>query len=272
MVSKLRLTTLCLLLAWMGSLGCLAQRAEGRPLRILTLEKGCRVWVDGREVGTSPHIALLVTGQHTIHALREDGMSSEIVRMNVPRGVGELPRLMLVFHDYVDLGLPSGTLWATTNVGASMPEDAGCYFAWAETQPVDSTTSANYTFKTEFTPQDDAATQYWGPSWQTPSIEQLRELVDKRYTITTWTMRGGTKGLLVQSRRGKHSLFLPAAGFSHDGVLKDQGEVGSYWSSTDGTTYLNGAHLLYFYDADTYTDFNDRFYGHCIRPVCTVPD
>ena len=41
------------------------------------------------------------------------------------------------YHDYVDLGLPSGILWATCNVGAFTPEDYGDYFAWGETQPKD---------------------------------------------------------------------------------------------------------------------------------------
>ena len=36
-------------------------------------------------------------------------------------------------HEFVDLGLPSGLLWATCNVGASSPEQAGLYFAWGET-------------------------------------------------------------------------------------------------------------------------------------------
>ena len=38
-------------------------------------------------------------------------------------------------HEWVDLGLPSGTLWATMNIGASSPEEYGDYFAWGETQP-----------------------------------------------------------------------------------------------------------------------------------------
>lgn len=38
-------------------------------------------------------------------------------------------------HRWIDLGLPSGTLWATMNVGASSPEDYGDYFAWGETSP-----------------------------------------------------------------------------------------------------------------------------------------
>ena len=40
-------------------------------------------------------------------------------------------------HEYVDLGLPSGTLWATCNVGANSPEEYGDYFAWGETTPKD---------------------------------------------------------------------------------------------------------------------------------------
>jgi len=35
-------------------------------------------------------------------------------------------------HEYVDLGLPSGTLWAKCNIGANSPEDFGDYFAWGE--------------------------------------------------------------------------------------------------------------------------------------------
>ena len=38
-------------------------------------------------------------------------------------------------YAYVDLGLISGTKWATCNVGASSPEDYGYYFAWGEVSP-----------------------------------------------------------------------------------------------------------------------------------------
>ena len=46
-------------------------------------------------------------------------------------------------HEYVDLGLPSGVLWATCNVGASNPEECGCYYAWGETVE-----KANYSWST----------------------------------------------------------------------------------------------------------------------------
>ena len=47
-------------------------------------------------------------------------------------------------HDWVDLGLPSGTKWATTNVGATTPEGYGDYFAWGETQSKDTYRLENY--------------------------------------------------------------------------------------------------------------------------------
>ena len=49
-------------------------------------------------------------------------------------------------HEYIDLGLPSGTLWAACNVGANTPEGYGDYFAWGETQPKDFYNWATYKF------------------------------------------------------------------------------------------------------------------------------
>ena len=90
--------------------------------------------------------------------------------------------------EYVDLGLPSGTLWATTNIGATSPEEYGDYFAWGET-----TTKSDYSWETyfdiddgfsfkkynndggltELLPEDDAATANWGSEWQMPSDDQI---------------------------------------------------------------------------------------------------
>ena len=49
-------------------------------------------------------------------------------------------------HSYVDLGLPSGTLWATCNMGADALHEAGSYFAWGEVEPKDSFDLENYKF------------------------------------------------------------------------------------------------------------------------------
>ena len=49
-------------------------------------------------------------------------------------------------HEYVDLGLPSGKLWATCNIGASSSEENGSYFAWAETEPKEYYDWSNYKY------------------------------------------------------------------------------------------------------------------------------
>ena len=49
-------------------------------------------------------------------------------------------------HDYIDLGLPSGTMWASCNVGADNPEDYGSFFAWGETQPKTIYSESNYKY------------------------------------------------------------------------------------------------------------------------------
>ena len=49
-------------------------------------------------------------------------------------------------HEYVDMGLPSGTLWATCNIGATSSTDFGDYFAWGETEPKEEYTDENYKF------------------------------------------------------------------------------------------------------------------------------
>ena len=107
-------------------------------------------------------------------------------------------------HEWVDLGLPSGTLWATTNVGASKPEEYGDYFAWGETKPKSVYDWDTYKWckgddyhqltkycnlsnygdngfvdnKTELDPGDDAAYVNWGSKWRMPSLEQMQELRD----------------------------------------------------------------------------------------------
>lgn len=51
-------------------------------------------------------------------------------------------------HEYVDLGLPSGTVWATCNVGAYNVNECGDYFAWGEVRVKVSYNCKNYAFYT----------------------------------------------------------------------------------------------------------------------------
>ena len=184
-------------------------------------------------------------------------------------------------HEYVDLGLPSGTLWATCNVGATMPEGYGDYFAWGETQPKDTYDWSNYQYcnggpstltkycstdnLTTLLPEDDAATANWGSSWRMPSIDQWAELYDN--TTNIWTTRNSVSGWLFTSSNGG-SLFLPAAGSCSTSSLDGAGDCGYYWSSS---LYIGDPYeawdFHFFSDyADTYYN-GSRYRGFSVRPV-----
>ena len=157
-----------------------------------------------------------------------------------------------VGDDWVDLGLPSGLLWATRNVGATSPEDYGDYFAWGETTPksvYDWTTyiycNGDYDQLTKYCnkwsygyndftdnltilqPGDDAATANYGG--RTPTFAEWLEL--KNNTTAQWTTQNGVEGQLFTGTNG-NSLFLPAAGYRWVSSLYLAGEEGSYWSSS----------------------------------------
>ena len=157
-------------------------------------------------------------------------------------------------NDYVDLGLHSGTLWATMNIGADAPEEYGDYFAWGETAPKDNYSWSTYKWcngseytmtkycldwyygynsftdgKTELESEDDAAYVNWGQVWRMPTYDQLIELRSE----CTWTETtlNGVNGQLVTGPNGK-SIFLPAAGYRWNKSLHDAGSKGLYWSRT----------------------------------------
>ena len=187
-------------------------------------------------------------------------------------------------HEYVDLGLPSGTLWATTNVGANSPEESGDYFAWGEVEPKSTynwstykyckgssstmtkycTQSSNGTVdnKTELDLEDDAAYMNWGEGWRMPSDAQLTEL----RTNCTWTWDSTKKGYTVVGPNNC-SLFLPAAGYRYVGGLDDAGSWGYYWSRSLYTSYSNYAYSVYFNSSNVSGDYLYRCYGRSVRPV-----
>lgn len=194
-----------------------------------------------------------------------------------------------VSHEYVDLGLPSGLLWATCNVGADSPEDYGDYFAWAETTTKSvynwstyqycmgtATTltkycsNAGYGYNgytdnlTTLQTGDDAATAQWGSGWRMPTKEEWQELLAN--TTNTWTTRNGVYGRLFTATNG-NSLFLPAAGFRVEGSLYYAGSYGLYWSSSLTTGHPYGAWLLDFNSGNCYMGHYYRSSGPSVRPV-----
>ena len=191
-------------------------------------------------------------------------------------------------HEWVDLGLPSGTLWATCNVGANSPEEYGDYFAWGETTPKNNYSWSTYfdtddggsTFKkynnngglTELQPTDDAATANWGSGWQMPSEYQIYELLyDSSNTTTTtteWTQVNGVNGCKITSKSNGNSIFLPAAGYRYDTGLDDASHYGYYWSRSLSTSYSSYAYYLFFDPGDVFGLSNSyRGYGRSVRPV-----
>lgn len=194
-------------------------------------------------------------------------------------------------HEYVDLGLPSGTLWATCNVGASAPEEFGDYFAWGETVPKeiyywstykwcnDSYTSmkkycinSEYGYngftdgKTELDSEDDAAFVIWGTSWRMPTNKQQKELID--YCTWKWTQMNGVNGRIGTGPNGA-TIFFPAAGhYSWYEPLSLGGSYGFYWSRTLSPYFSNEAAALFFnssFQEWNYTVY--RYEGYTVRPV-----
>lgn len=156
-------------------------------------------------------------------------------------------------HDWVDLGLPSGVLWATTNVGANKPGDYGNYYAWGETYTKSdysydtykystskgtvltkyctSSANGNVDNKTTLEASDDAASVNWGGSWRMPTYEELKELANTSYCTWTWELQDGHYGSRVTGPNG-NSIFLPAAGWFAVISTINVGEQGYYWTSS----------------------------------------
>ena len=172
-------------------------------------------------------------------------------------------------HEWVDLGLPSGTKWATMNVGANSPEEYGDYFAWGETTPKSSYTGSNYNYSSNPTTlplEDDAAYTNWGTSWRMPTKTELTELVNEEYTVRTWITQNGVNGWKVTSKINGNTIFLPAAGFRRLG-LYSAGLRGNYWSRSLATADSYYAYYLFFGEAGVYNNSWGRYDGQSVRPV-----
>lgn len=177
-------------------------------------------------------------------------------------------------RQYVDLGLPSGALWATCNVGADAPEDYGECFAWGETESKDEFTWENYKFFegdsiikynnydgfTRLEEEDDAASVKWGSGWCMPTGEDWWELYNN--TTQTWNVRNGVNGRLFTAANGRE-LFLPATIYpSLQGSDMIQGR---YWINQGG----GGVIIRYFCITSQVCkeDVITRYEGLFVRPV-----
>lgn len=172
-------------------------------------------------------------------------------------------------HDWVDLGLPSGTKWATCNIGATAPEKPGNLYAWGE-----SSTKSNYSTSTyslagrsikEISGDKnlDTATKLWGDGWRMPTHEEFNELLE--YCEWSYTEFNGRLGAILTSRINRQSIFLPAGG-SMEGTKHDNPKTcGGYWI---GTAARQGGIYLWIYGAPLhYITEGPEYSGQSIRPV-----
>ena len=177
-------------------------------------------------------------------------------------------------YEYVDLGLPSGTLWAACNVGATSPEGYGNYYAWGELTTKNDYSVSCYQYHNINIGSNISGTHYdvarteWGDNWRLPTDAEIRELVN--LCTWTWTTYNGVNGYKVGGLNG-NSIFLPAAGYCYGTELYYGGSDGSYWSGTLYENFSRNAYGLDFSsDGHDVNIYDPRENGLTVRPVYNV--
>ena len=173
-------------------------------------------------------------------------------------------------HEYVDLGLPSKTKWATMNVGASSETDYGNYYQYGKGAAQYAATSGDSNYSGTEDPLDssvDTAVQVWGGQWHMPMREQMQELIDN--TAYKWVINykgSGINGGTFTATNGA-VLFIPAAGYCDNDSVLGVGDGGFYWSSSLYASGSSGAYYLYFGNGRKDMGYDFRYYGFSVRPV-----
>ena len=180
-----------------------------------------------------------------------------------------------VSGEFIDLGLPSGTLWASYNLGATQPEEYGEYYAWGETEvktkyfwsnyiQCNGSKETCYDLGPEISGTSyDAARTKWKGGWQLPTFEQFNELI---YNCSyTWTTVNDVTGKMFTGPNGK-TIFFPAAGYKANEV-SNSGSYGYYWSGTQDPDNIIRAYNLSISEEKPRCLNNYRYAGFTIRPV-----
>ena len=175
----------------------------------------------------------------------------------------------------VDLGLPSGTLWADRNIGAKSPEDVGLYFSWGNTDGHIFGTDYNFNeeiyAKTEGAKLDgdidlehDAAHVNMGGSWRMPTEDDFIELDE--YCTHELCSLNGYRGIKFTSKKNGNSLFFACSGNGNGSSWDNRGSYGGCWSASFFSARY--ARYLYFGSGGVYPQDNDnRCYGFAVRAV-----
>ncbi len=243
-----------------------------------------------------------------LHIELNDGTEYNVDRndiKDVKIGVGEDADFRGV--KFVDMGL--SVHWATCNVGAETPDEAGLYFAWADTRGYSSNTSdgkkfdwASYTYvdkeklaegtlwltkyctgeteydygkldnKRELLPEDDAANVAWGGDWSVPTEAEFKELMDENNCEWEWTTYGHFEGYKVTSKLVSGAwIFLPAAGYRTGTKFNNENTGGRYWSKNIASPNPQSVRALIFKSSNVEVNgSSNRYEGYTIRPVIKV--
>lgn len=193
-------------------------------------------------------------------------------------------------HAYVDLQLPSGTLWATDNLGADSANINGKYYAWGEVAAKDTFTWDSYRYCegsaisiTKYNihetfgkvdsllvllPEDDAATASWGADWCIPTMAQFNELI--KGCTWAWTPNynnTGVAGRVGTSKQNGQTIFFPAAGYKGSDRFYSVGDYGDYWTSSLDPNSCESAFDFSFISGNFNNYGNSRYIGQTIRAV-----
>lgn len=221
--------------------------------------------------------ASLVSGNGT----PEENGSEETDEEEKPNQ-NDITRTYVNGYSFIDLGLPSGLLWAEHNIGAKSCKDYGNYYAFGEVNTKDVYIGNNSKwYKKEYPaeklkPEDDVATVKLGENIHTPAVSDFKELFDN----CNWEVvnEQGYQGELikyikVKSKKNTNYIIFPLAGYYTD-KLCGTNEMGNYWSSEPYYYNGNSAYCLYIHHGNNYinvyVDYDDRkirAYGFTVRPV-----
>ncbi|MCQ2198331.1 MAG: hypothetical protein MJZ19_01255 [Paludibacteraceae bacterium] len=220
-------------------------------------------------------------GEHHFHVdnVKQIFLTQDTTEIDVSNWKGSVTGV-ISNYPYVDLGLPSGTLWAVYDVGAKAPSETGSRYAWGEVLPKDIYTSETYKWA-EFDdclltkycsnskygtvdslfalqPEDDAATFNWGKDWRTPTSKEIDELIQGCKWECLRNPAGAYRGT---SKVNGNVIYLPQTNYV-GGTIQ-----GHHWSSDLDSLNSNRAHLLYQneygWDAIVEEEFWDYFKNNC---------